>query len=187
MSTHWSIDEIQQVWQLASGLHKGQTYGGPNEGERVEYLNHIGGVVLEVLNAIHYSEGMNADLAIKCAMLHDTIEDTPITYESVKELFGQAVADGVLALSKDENVTDRLTKMTDSLERIKKQPAEIGAVKLADRIHNLYAPPFYWSNEQKENYLQEAGIILQELGAANQYLADRLKSKIAAYRMSYIR
>ncbi|MEN2399164.1 HD domain-containing protein [Flavobacterium sp. MC2016-06] len=177
----WSIDEIQKIWQLASKLHNGQKYGGHNEGERVEYINHIGSVVFEIFNAIQFTENMNADLAIKCAMLHDTIEDTELTYESVNELFGPEVARGVLALTKNDKIEGQIEKMQDSLKRIKEQPVEIWAVKMADRISNLYEPPYYWSDEKKILYLEEAKIILKELKDGNKYLAERLEIKIKEY------
>ncbi|WP_316636437.1 HD domain-containing protein [uncultured Flavobacterium sp.] len=177
----WSIDEIQKVWQLASRLHNGQKYGGFDDGEKVEYINHIGSVVFEVLNAIQSTENINADLAIKCAILHDTIEDTPVTYEKVNELFGHDVASGVLALTKNDEIEGQLEKMLDSLKRIKEQPIEIWAVKMADRITNLYQPPYYWKDEKKLKYIEEAKIIHNELKDGNKYLAERLKNKIEEY------
>ncbi len=42
MNETWSIDKLQDAWKLASKLHDGQKYGGPNEGDQVEYINHIG-------------------------------------------------------------------------------------------------------------------------------------------------
>ena len=102
----WSIDEIQKIWQLASKLHDGQKYGGYNNGEKVEYINHIGSVVFEIFNAIQSTENINSDLAIKCAILHDTIEDTTLTYESINELFGHEVACGVLALTKNDKICE---------------------------------------------------------------------------------
>lgn len=177
----WSIDEIQKVWQLASKLHNGQKYGGFSEGEQVEYLNHIGSVVFEVLNAIQHTENINAGLAIKCAILHDTIEDTALTYEKVKALFDHEVASGVLALTKNNEIEGSLEKMRDSLKRIKEQPIEIWAVKMADRITNLYEPPFYWKDEKKLKYMEEAEIIYSELKDGNKYLAERLKTKIKEY------
>jgi len=177
----WSIDEIQNIWQLVSKLHDGQKYGGSDEGERVEYINHIGSVVFEVLNAVRLTENMNADLAVKCAMLHDTIEDTAFTYEKVVDLFGSQVASGVLALTKNEEIEDSFEKMRDSLNRIKKQPIEVWAVKMADRICNLYEPPYYWNDEKKLKYIEEAEIIHNELKDGNVYLAERLKNKIREY------
>ncbi|MCV2484921.1 bifunctional (p)ppGpp synthetase/guanosine-3',5'-bis(diphosphate) 3'-pyrophosphohydrolase [Flavobacterium sp. SH_e] len=177
----WSIDEIQNTWQLVSKLHDGQKYGGSNEGERVEYINHIGSVVFEVLNASRFTENMNADLAVKCAMLHDTIEDTAFNYEKVNDLFGNEVASGVLALTKSDEISNSLEKMLDSLNRIKQQPIEVWAVKMADRICNLYEPPYYWNDEKKLKYIEEAEIIHSELKDGNVYLAERLKNKIREY------
>ncbi|MBB4803953.1 (p)ppGpp synthase/HD superfamily hydrolase [Flavobacterium nitrogenifigens] len=177
----WSIDEIQNTWQLVSKLHDGQKYGGSNEGERVEYINHIGSVVFEVLNASRLTENMNSDLAVKCAMLHDTIEDTTYNYEKVNDLFGSEVASGVLALTKNDEIEDSLEKMLDSLNRIKQQPIEVWAVKMADRICNLYEPPYYWNDEKKLKYIEEAKIIHNELKDGNVYLAERLKNKIQEY------
>lgn len=178
---NWSIDEIQEIWQLASKLHDGQKYGGANEGEQIEYINHIGSVAFEILNAINNGEIKDSALAIKCAILHDSIEDTPVSYNKVHELFGKAVADGVLALSKNDKIEDRLEKMLDSLKRIKEQPKEIWAVKLADRITNLYQPPYYWKDDKKLAYIEEAKIIHRELKDGNKYLADRLEIKIKEY------
>jgi len=178
---YWSIDEIQEIWQLASKLHNGQKYGGLKDGEQVEYINHIGSVVFEILNAIQSTENMNAGLAIKCAILHDTIEDTSASYEKINELFGHEVASGVLALTKNDKIEGQIEKMLDSLKRIKEQRVEIWAVKMADRISNLYQPPYYWEDEKKLKYIEEAEVIFHELKDGNQYLAERLKGKIKEY------
>jgi (p)ppGpp synthase/HD superfamily hydrolase len=183
MNPNWSIDELQDIWHLASKLHHGQKYGGEKKDEQVEYLNHIGGVVFEVLNAAQHSPAMDVNFALKCAILHDALEDTPYSYEEVLELFGKEVADGVQALTKDEKIEGKRSKMTDSLKRIKEQRKEVWAVKLADRIVNLYRPPWYWKNEKKEEYLEEARLILEELQEGNVYLAERLALKIEKYKL----
>ena len=41
----------------------------------------------------------NSDLAVQCALLHDTIEDTDVTYDGVLAEFGTDVADGVMSLN----------------------------------------------------------------------------------------
>jgi len=182
MKTQWSIDELQDIWLLASKYHKGQKYGGQQEEEQVEYINHIGSVTFEILKAIEIGTSLDAGLALKCAVLHDTIEDTKLTIQEVKKRFGNAVAEGVLALTKQEKNDSIDDKMLDSLARIKKQPREVWAVKMADRICNLYAPPFYWSDEKKQSYLQEAEVIHRELKDACAYLADRLSMKMEKYK-----
>ena len=177
----WPIDALQDVWELATKMHDGQKYGGQAQGVQIEYLNHIGSVVFEVMAALPHSPEMDANLALKCALLHDTLEDTALTLESIAAQCGEAVANGVLALTKDANIADKSEKMHDSLRRIKQQPAEVWAVKMADRICNLYAPPFYWNNAKKLAYMDEARLILLELQDGNAYLAERLAGKIKAY------
>lgn len=182
MSNKSSIDKLQKAWQLATVLHSGQTYGSPNKGERIEYINHIGSVVFEVSNAFRSENMPNEELGILCAVLHDTIEDTEATFESISDQFGMEVAAGVLALTKNETLGTKEAQMIDSLERIKQQPKEVWAVKMADRICNLYAPPHYWKNEKKENYIREALLIHAHLKEGNAYLASRLLEKIEQYK-----
>lgn len=177
----WSIEELQKTWQLVSKLHNGQKYGGQNENEEIEYINHIGSVTFEILKAISMTAEMNSDLAVKCALLHDTIEDTESSFEEIKDLFGEEVANGVLALTKNEEIQEKDEMMLDSLKRIQQQPKEVWAVKMADRICNLYAPPFYWDKDKKQKYQAEALLIYEQLKDGNQYLAKRLKLKIENY------
>lgn len=176
-----TIDELQDIWHLVSKLHNGQKYGGSEPDEQIEYINHIGSVTFEILNAIQFEPTMNTGLVVRCAMLHDAIEDTPFSYDKILQLFGIEVADGVSALTKYTNLQPKERQMEDSLRRIKQQPKEIWAVKLADRIVNLYAPPYYWNDEKKTQYRDEAKLILNELRAGNSYLAQRLEQKIDAY------
>jgi len=55
-------------------------------------------------------------------------------------------------------------------------------VKMCDRITNLQPPPKHWSNKKIINYHQEAILIREKLGKANQYLAQRLHNKITQYQ-----
>ena len=90
-------DKITKAWFFASRAHQEQRYPG----EQLPYLTHIGNVLLEVMGVGSSLE--NVELAIYCAILHDTIEDTNTSYEDILEEFGKAVADGVKALSKDSH------------------------------------------------------------------------------------
>jgi (p)ppGpp synthase/HD superfamily hydrolase len=181
MNSTPGIDKLQNIWQKVTVLHSGQTYGGQRKDEKIEYINHIGSVVFEILNACQHTENFNGELAVSCALLHDTIEDTALTPEELKQLYGEQVTAGVLALTKDKNKAKE-EQMFDSLTRIKAQPKEVWAVKMADRICNLYAPPYYWDNNKKLNYLEEARAIHFHLKDGNEYLANRLMQKIEDYK-----
>lgn len=181
----WSIEQLQTTWALATQLHDGQKYGSHQEGKQIEYLNHIGSVTFEILAAVQQEEELDADLALACAILHDTLEDTPQSYEGLQELFGEAIAQGVLALTKDESLPSKAAQMQDSLARIKQQPKEVWAVKLADRICNLQPPPYYWKKDKKIAYQQEAQLIYEQLHPSSPYLAARLQAKIQAYEQYF--
>jgi len=172
----YNQDNITKAWFFASRVHNGQLYPG----EKLPYLTHLGNVMMEVMAVASLLK--NAELAICCAILHDTIEDTSVTYDELVENFSVEVADGVLALTKNETLATKREQMLDSLERIKQQPKEIWVVKMADRVSNLGEPPHYWKNEKVKAYRDEAQIILDYLGEANEVVSERLRGKIEDYK-----
>jgi (p)ppGpp synthase/HD superfamily hydrolase len=179
----WHQEIFTKAWLFATLNHSGQTYGGHEPDMKIDYINHIGSVVMEIMWVLQNTVGVvfDADLAIQCAILHDIIEDTSVTYDEVKTKFGEAVANGVLALTKNDLLENKADKMSDSLKRIKMQPKEVWMVKMADRISNLYHPPYYWNNDKIIGYANEGRIILDELGEANELLKMRLQAKIDNY------
>jgi (p)ppGpp synthase/HD superfamily hydrolase len=176
----WSPDVYSKAWNFATLAHHGQRYGGPHHETYFDYLNHIGSVAMEVTHAIVQSPPCDADLAVQCALLHDVLEDTEATHDQLVEQFGPAVAAGVLALSKDTTLPKE-EQLADSLRRIRLQPREVWMVKLADRITNLYHPPFYWGNDKILAYQQEARFIWEQLHEANDALSRRLLEMISRY------
>ncbi len=184
MRQQWSQDIYIRAWDFATLAHKGQVAVGPLRGIEYDYINHPGAVAMEIIWALDsnnsYNE-YNEDLAIECAILHDIIEDTSYTYDDIYKLFGQEVADGVLALSKNRELP-KADQIEDSLQRIILQPQEIWMVKLADRISNLTEPPFYWDSEKKRSYREDAKAIYTHLHSSNEALAKRLLHKIEVYQ-----
>ncbi|BCS97590.1 phosphohydrolase [Desulfoluna limicola] len=175
----WNQDRVLAAWNFASDVHKDQKVPGTD----IAYINHIGTVAMEVMGAVSSApEGIeNPDLAILCALLHDTIEDTGTSFDELREGFGQEVAEGVQALSKDTVLSTKEAQMADSLARIKACPKEVWMVKLADRITNLQPPPAHWTRVKAAAYRDEATVILGALGDAHALLARRLQEKIDHY------
>ncbi len=174
----WDQDTYTKTWNFASEAHIDQLVPGTKRA----YINHIGNVVMEIMSAIVISENIaDPNLSVQCALLHDVIEDTEKTYADISNTFSIAVADGVMALSKDKTIPDKQQQIVDSILRIKKQPKEIWMVKLADRITNLQLPPQHWKKQRIESYRDEALYILEQLGSANKMLHDRLLQKINDY------
>lgn len=164
------------AWRFAAEAHNAQKVPDAD----LPYLHHLGRVAFIVLEANQSEPIPDIDLAVCCAILHDSIEDQNVSHSDLVERFGTAVADGVLALSKDAKIP-KSEAMADSLERIRKQPLAIWCVKLADRISNLQITPAHWSSEKCLAYRTEAQQILYALGSANQRLASWLLSSIETY------
>lgn len=178
----WSPDIYAKTWEYATLAHQNQSYGGRANGVQINYINHLASVSVEIIKAIELTHNkLNENLAIQCALLHDIIEDTEVSFNELTKTFGEDVANGVLALTKNSKLKSKHVMMTDSLARIIKQPVEIWMVKIADRICNLYHPPFYWDNSKIRTYRDESEIILESLKGANSYLENRLKTKIIEY------
>lgn len=173
---NWSQDIYIKAHKFAAQAHLGQVITGT----QIPYIAHLGFVAMEVIAAIGSDNQYDGDLAVQCALLHDTIEDTSVTFEQITSEFGDSIAQGVMALTKDETLPANL-QITDSLRRIKRQPLEVWVVKLADRISNLQPPPNHWTEEKIATYRKDAILIHQELKAAHLGLAARLLTKINNY------
>ena len=92
----YSGGEVSKVFndaiEYAKKAHEGQT----RKGSDVPYIEHP----LEVADIV---KTMTDDEAVwAAAVLHDTVEDTPASYESIKALFGKEVAELVEGLTKLE-------------------------------------------------------------------------------------
>lgn len=178
MPSYWSQDCYIKAYKFAAQAHQGQKFPGTD----LPYIMHLSFVCMEVIAALNVESDRDGNLAIQCALLHDAIEDTDITYQQIEAEFGEAVAKGVLALTKDLTLEKHL-QMENSLERIKQQPAEISMVKLADRISNLQSPPSYWTKDKIRSYREEGIYIYNTLKDASKFLGDRLYEKIESYHV----
>lgn len=106
---------IEEAKEFAKQAHEGQIrYDGK------PYHIHP----FEVADAI--SKMTNNKNLIKAAILHDTIEDTKVTYEEIKERFGKATADYVLEVTHDKNGNYPNLNSEEGF-----------ALKCVDRAHNF--------------------------------------------------
>ena len=167
----------QKAMKFAGEKHHSQLVPGSN----ANYLLHLSNIAMEVIVAFMHEPTFNINLAVELAILHDTLEDTPTTYEELKEQFTEQVAIGVKALTKDNGLPNKSTKMADSISRIKASYKEVAIVKLADRITNLQTPPKTWTQEKIKSYKEEAKFIAVNLKGYNLYLDKRIELAISSY------
>ena len=177
----YSNEEVQMVfraYKLADELHNGQIR---QSGEA--YIIHP-------LNVAYILAEMNADVDTICAgLLHDTLEDTPITKEEIAICFNDEVAklvDGVTKISKmnfsskqEQNMANTrkiITSITDDVRII--------IIKLADRLHNMRTLQYKSEFKQKENAIETLDIFAPLAYYIGNY---RIKSELEDLSFMYLK
>ena len=122
---------VRRAYERALSAHAGQRR---LSGE--EYVNHP----MEVA-AILADLELDAE-TLAAALLHDTVEDTPLTAEAVEQEFGPEVArlvDGVTKLGRISLRSDQ-QQQAENIRKMMVAMAEdlrVVLIKLADRLHNM--------------------------------------------------
>ena len=123
-----SLSELERAYNVAAEAHEGQLR---KSGE--PYITHPL-AVSEILAEI----GLDLETII-ASLLHDTVEDTKYSLDSLKRDFGKEVAnlvDGVTKLDKlnygPTAEAETLRKMVIAMSR----DIRVLVIKLADRLHN---------------------------------------------------
>ncbi|MBX9401824.1 bifunctional (p)ppGpp synthetase/guanosine-3',5'-bis(diphosphate) 3'-pyrophosphohydrolase [Lysobacter sp. BMK333-48F3] len=122
---------LRRAWAVGAAAHAGQTR---KSGE--PYITHPVAVA-----KVLAEQGLDVETLV-AAILHDTIEDTPLTRECLATEFGPTVAelvDGVTKLDKlqfrdrQEAAAESFRKMLLAMAR----DLRVILIKLADRLHNM--------------------------------------------------
>ncbi len=125
------VDLLKHAYIVAREAHDGQmrSSGDP-------YITHPVAVAMNLAK-------MNLDHeTLMAALLHDVIEDTPVTKDELAELFGHTVAELVEGVSKldklkfenkEEMQAENFRKMVLAMV----QDIRVILIKLADRTHNM--------------------------------------------------
>ena len=127
----YNMEMIEKAYHTADQAHQNvrRRSGEP-------YICHPLAVARLVLDL-----GMDSE-SVAAALLHDVVEDTPITVDEIKSSFGADVAllvDGVTKLTKiqfssiEEQQAENLRKMLLAMS----QDVRVMIIKLCDRLHNM--------------------------------------------------
>ena len=125
------LEIIRKAWQFCLEHHKGQLRAS---GE--PYVLHP----LEV--AMVLTEMKLDSTAIAAGLLHDAVEDTPVTTEDITAKFGEQVAhivEGVTKIDKIQfaNREDRQAENVRKMLLAMVSDVRVVLIKLADRLHNM--------------------------------------------------
>lgn len=111
-----SSKEIEKAYQIAKAAHKGQVDKGGHD-----YINH----------PLTVAESVNSEAEKIVALLHDVVEDTPITLQNLYEQgFPYYIVKAIDCITKRDNES-----LEAYLERVKSDSLAT-TVKIADLTHN---------------------------------------------------
>ena len=118
---------IDKAKIFAEVAHAGQTRKYSND----PYITHP----IRVSEIISHNQG--SDEMIAAALLHDVVEDTPVTHDEILDKFGANVSDLVFGLTDvDLSMGNRKTRKALDRDRIASSSADVQLIKLADFIDN---------------------------------------------------
>ena len=126
-----NLERLDKAYNFAVKAHQNQkrASGDPYSVHPIEVANILTDLKLD-------------SATITTGLLHDTIEDTFATYETIKSEFGDEVADlvdGVTKISAFENTAGGNSKVENFRKLILATSKDIRVllVKIADRLHNM--------------------------------------------------
>lgn len=176
------ILELQHAVQVAADAHKGQKR---RSGE--PYIVHPLSVAATLVDW-----GMDIDTVL-AGVLHDTVEDTSVTLDSIENTFGRDVAflvDGVTKVSQAragmQDLAHYLPQTKDNLSKLLiaiGQDVRVIIIKLADRLHNLQT----LQHMPKEKQIKIARESLEVFGPmADRLGMGRVRMEIEELAFSYL-
>ncbi len=142
------IGIIRKAWEFCVQHHSGQLRAS---GE--PYVLHP----LEVAQVL--AEMKLDSTAIAAGLLHDAVEDTPVTTEDITEQFGEQVAhivEGVTKIDKIQfaNREDRQAENVRKMLLAMVSDVRVVLIKMADRLHNMRTLE-HLPGEKQENIARE--------------------------------
>ncbi len=142
-------EKLDKAYNFAVKAHKSQkrASGDPYSVHPIEVANILTELKLD-------------SATITTGLLHDTIEDTFATYETIKAEFGDEVADlvdGVTKISVFENTAGSNSKVENFRKLILATSKDIRVllVKIADRLHNMRTIKAITKEEKRNRIAQE--------------------------------
>ena len=143
------IELIRQAYIVAEKAHQGQTRAS---GE--PYVNHVVAVA-DILVNLHLDYE-----SVAAAFLHDVVEDSDISLDSIRQQFGDSIADLVDGVTKMHAIDAQVDQYRNQHDQVQAESlrklllamandVRVVLIKLADRLHNMRTLKFLNSIKQK--------------------------------------
>ncbi len=165
MESDPTIPRIFQALAFAAAKHRDQRR---KDCHASPYINHP-----IALARVLCEQGIQDDVVLCAALLHDTLEDTETCPEELKAQFGTAITAIVQEVTDDKRLPKAERKRLQILHAGQaSRPARL--VKLADKICNLYdlihAPPVDWDLARQRAYFDWAKAVVDQLRGTHEGL-----------------
>lgn len=162
---------VKQALDFATAAHASIGQKRKYTGE--DYIVHPI-AVMEIVKTVPHTEEM-----LMAALLHDTVEDTPVTIEDIQQEFGDVVATLVADLTDISKPEDGNRKVRKEMDRNHTAAASSAAqtIKLADLIDNTKSigqfDPNFWVV-----YKREKQLLLAVLSRGDATLLEYAKNQV---------
>jgi GTP diphosphokinase / guanosine-3',5'-bis(diphosphate) 3'-diphosphatase len=117
--------------------------------------------------------GVQDEIVLAAAILHDTIEDTETEERELRARFGEDVASIVVEVT-DDKTLPKAERKRHQIEHAHSLSRRAKLVKLADKIANvrdvLYRPPSDWSAQRREEYIEWARQVVEQMRGVSESL-----------------
>ena len=143
------FDMIEKAYRYAVTHH-----GEQKRKDGSPYVTHPIAVAQIVADELHLDSE-----SIVASLLHDTIEDTDVTYEDVAREFSPTIANLVEGVSKLSRVV-YTTKEEEQMENLRKmlmamsKDIRVILIKIADRTHNMRTMEYQSKEKQRQKSLE---------------------------------
>jgi GTP diphosphokinase / guanosine-3',5'-bis(diphosphate) 3'-diphosphatase len=162
------MKQIAKAIVFAAQCHAGQY----RKDGKTPYINHP----LEVMNLVVTHIDEPKEETIIAAVLHDIVEDTSVTIQEIKHMFGMQVSRLVGELTDDKRLTKEERKRVQ-LMGVHTLSPEGKLLRLCDKICNvydiLYAPPGDWDIPRRLEYIQWSKDVIDRIRGTHKVLEKR--------------
>lgn len=147
----YNMELIRKAFDLAKSAH-----GKQKRLSGTPYITHPLAVACILVEL-----GMDSE-CVAAGLLHDVVEDTPVTLEELRHTFGDEIAglvDGVTKITKMGHIPYH-SKEVQQAENIRKmliamnEDIRVIIIKLADRLHNMRTAAYWEPAKQREKALE---------------------------------
>lgn len=139
---------VENAIRVAAEAHKSQK----RKSSGIPYIAHPMGVCLILVKA-----GFHEESILAAAVLHDVVEDTPLTFADLEPAFSEEILQYVREMTEEKESQDGgkrswHDRKRDHIEVMQQASLGARAIELADKLHNLEAMLFDLQTEDRAEF-----------------------------------